>query len=374
MADSLLSRGVNSMLTSDQIVVLTSTRAGLFLYAADTCRSEWKQSGPFLADFDIHHAIFDCRNGSIWAAANGPENQVFRSSDLGETWEAKGAPFDCDSIWHVEPGHSSEPEAVYAGLKPAALWKSVNGGESWAPVSSLNDHETRGEWWEGGGGLCLHTIILPEDCPGRIFVGISVAGLFRSDDSGASWRPVNSGVADFVDIVKSEGMKVDHDSVHRCVHKVVLDPRESDTMYQQNHLGVYRSRDGGESWQRIEEGLPSNFGFPIAIGGINGGSPTIFIIPEDGETLRTKEGLAVWRSEDEGQSWKESTDGLPKGYFNVNREGMAADQLSPTGVYFGDTTGVLFGSNDGGVSWSAIADGLPPIRSVEVAHLGRDMP
>jgi photosystem II stability/assembly factor-like uncharacterized protein len=353
-----------------QISILTATRAGLYVFSSDNHRQHWDRTGPFLPEFDVHHAAFDRRDRSIWAAANGPENQVFRSLDFGQTWEVKGAPFDCDSIWHVEPGHSSEPETVYAGLKPAALWQSVDSGESWQPVLSLNEHETRGEWWEGGGGLCLHTIILPEDRPGRIYVGISVAGLFRSDDSGASWRPVNTGVADFVDIVKSEGMQVDHVTVHRCIHKVVHNPRDSDTMFQQNHLGVYRSRDGGERWERIEAGLPSYFGFPIAIGAANGGSPPIFVIPEDENTLRTNDGLAVWRSEDEGETWIESTAGLPKGYFNVNREGMAADLLTPTGIYFGDTTGMLFSSNNGGCSWSTVAEGLPPIRSVEVAHLG----
>jgi photosystem II stability/assembly factor-like uncharacterized protein len=356
------------MTTSDRILVLSATRAGLFIFSTNNERREWERAGPFLAENDIYHAAYDPRDGSIWAAANGPRNQIFRSPDLGLTWEAKGEPFECESIWHVEPGHSSSPRTVFAGVKPAALWKSCDSGETWQAETSLNAHETREDWWEGGGGLCLNTIILPEDRPGRIYAGISVAGLFRSEDDGETWRPVNSGIADFYETAIEVNGPIRHESVHRCVHKVVLHPTDPEIMFQQNHLGVYRSEDGGDSWTSIGEGLPSLFGFPIAVGNSNGSVPPIYVIPEDEETLRTKERLAVWRSDDEGQSWNEFTDGLPAGHLNVNREGMAAGTLSPTGVYLGSTTGQLYGSTDGGTKWTAIADDLPPIRSVKIGQ------
>jgi hypothetical protein len=354
------------MSTVHPIFVLAATRAGLFLFQSDEKRKEWAQSGPFLVDYDVYHAVYDTRDGSIWAAANGEQNRIYCSKDFGKTWNAMGSPFECDSIWHVEPGRADTPGTVYAGLKPAALWKSTDSGQSWQSVAGLNDHETRVDWWEGGGGLCLHTVILSETIPGRVYAGISVAGLFRSDDDGDSWRPVNSGIADFYTTAVAVNGPVKFDSVHRCVHKVVLHPTDPEIMFQQNHLGVYSSGDGGETWTCIDGGLPSKFGFPIAIGNANGKGPAIFVIPEDEETLRTRGHVAVWRSEDEGQTWHEATEGLPSGHLNVNREGMSADTLSPTGVYFGLTTGQLYGSIDSGHSWSAIAEQLPPIRSVKV--------
>jgi hypothetical protein len=213
------------------------------------------------------------------------------------------------------------PETIFVGLKPAALWQSSDVGETWHPVRGLNEHETSVDWWEGGGGLCLHTIVLPEERPGRMYVGISVAGLFRSDDHGQTWRPMNEGVADFYTTAVEVNGPIQYESVHRWVHKVVLHPDNSEIIFQQNHLGVNRSDNGGETWLDIGEGLPSSFGFPIAIGQSNGKAPTIFVIPEDDETLCTKERVEVWSSEDEGMSWQKSVEGSPTGHLNVNREG-----------------------------------------------------
>jgi photosystem II stability/assembly factor-like uncharacterized protein len=351
----------------DRVVVLAATKDGLYHFTSDTERRNWQRGGPYFARHDVNHASFDPRDGSLWAAANNGDARVYRSPDLGRTWEAKGSPFDATLVWHVEPGRIEEPESVYAGVMPAALYHSHDSGDTWEPVEGLNNHETRAEWWEGGGGLCLHTIILPESRPGRLYAGISVAGLFRSDDDGSSWYPVNEGVNDFVEMMSENGAPKHH-TVHRCVHKAVVHPTDPDIMFQQNHLGAYRSRDGGLTWQNINTGLPSTFGFPIAIGA--GPSPAIFVLPEDENTLRTPGHLAVWRSTDEGATWTECTTGLPAVETSVLREALATDNRESTGVYFGTRDGTLFASTDGGDTWQVLADDLPGVRSVKVAYAG----
>jgi photosystem II stability/assembly factor-like uncharacterized protein len=257
---------------------------------------------------------------------------------------------------------------------PATLLRSDDRGQTWHDVPGLNAHPSRGEWWPGGGGLCLHTILLPEGQPGRVYAGVSVAGFFRSDDDGQTWEPANEGTASMAELVAAEmGMEVHHPGVHRCVHKVALDPANPETLYMQQHEGVYRSDDGGRSWRDIGGALPSPFGFPVATApGANGTACRVWVIPENGETIRTDDnaGLRVWRSDDGGESWTPSVNGLPQGQHNVLREGMAADTLSPSGVYFGTTAGTLYASTDAGAHWTAIAEGLPRIQSVEVSILG----
>jgi photosystem II stability/assembly factor-like uncharacterized protein len=351
----------------ENVLVLVATKQGLFHFIGNSDRSTWRKCGPFFANCDVNHATFDDRDGSIWVAANDGAARVFKSNDLGASWEPKGDSLPADLVWHVEPGGTDKPDTVFAGVMPAALYKSTDGGQTWMGVDSLNNHETRSEWWEGGGGLCLHTIILPTDRPGRIYAGISVAGLFRSDDNGATWQPVNEGVADFVEMVSAEGNPTNHRGVHCCVHKVVAHPENSDVLFQQNHLGAFRSRDGGLSWQSMNEGLPTDFGFPIAIGAAPNHS--LFVIPEDETTLRTPCRLSVWRSRDEGESWVERTDGLPEIETSVLREAMATDNRPQTGVYFGTRDGDVFASIDDGDSWRRIASGLPGVRSVKIAYV-----
>ncbi|MEA2596844.1 MAG: hypothetical protein QOF01_3313, partial [Thermomicrobiales bacterium] len=268
----------------ERVVVLAATKDGLYHFTSDTERRNWERSGPFFTGCDVSHASFDPRDGSLWAAANNGDARVYRSANLGGTWEAMGDPLPAELVWHVEPGSAEEPKTVFAGIMPAALYRSDDGGTTWRPIEGLNGHETRGEWYGGGGGLCLHTIILPEKRPGRIYAGISCAGLFRSDDDGVTWYPVNEGVADFAEMAFPDG-PVSHPGVHRCVHKAVVHPANPDVLFQQNHLGAYRSGDGGLTWQSINAGLPTDFGFPIAVG--TGPQPSIFVIPEDGNTIRT---------------------------------------------------------------------------------------
>jgi photosystem II stability/assembly factor-like uncharacterized protein len=241
----------------------------------------------------------------------------------------------------------------------ATLLRSDDRGATWQDVPGSNHHSSRPEWWAGGGGLCLHTILLPEGQPGRMYAGISVAGFFRSDDDGETWSPANEGTVSMSDIFAEEaGQPADHPGVHRCVHKVVLDPRNPETLYMQQHVGVYRSDDGGQSWRDIGGTLPSPFGFPIASAPANGAGCQVWVIPENGETLRTDDG---------GETWLPSVNGLTKGEHNVLRESMAADTLDPAGVYFGTTNGTLYASTDGGAHWLPLTEGLPRIQSVEVS-------
>jgi photosystem II stability/assembly factor-like uncharacterized protein len=361
---------------SSEVLVLAGTKEGVYFLRSALARREWQISGPSLPGHDVTHVLRDDRDGMLWAAANahGGAPAIFHSEDGGRTWAKCGELPECERVWHVRPGRSGENGRVWAGIMPATLLRSDDRGATWQDVPGLNNHSSRPEWWPGGGGLCMHTIILPEGQPGRVYVGISVAGFFRSDDDGETWAPANEGTNSMAEFVASEmpNGKVEHHGVHRCVHKVVPDPGNPETLFMQQHDGVYRSDDGGRNWRDIGANLPSPFGFPIAAA--SGSGPAgcrVWVIPENGETIRTNdEGLRVWRSDDGGESWAPSVNGLPRGQHNVLREGMAADTLDPAGVYFGTTGGLLYASSDGGEHWSPIVEGLPRIQSVEVALLG----
>jgi hypothetical protein len=357
---------------SSELLILVGTKDGLYLLRSDAGRSDWRISGPFLPGHDVTHAVRDSRDGEIWVAANPRDGApvILHSSDEGKSWIPCGTLPDCERAWHVRPGRAGENGRVWAGVMPATLLRSDDRGQTWQDVPGLNAHSSRPEWWPGGGGLCLHTIILPERQPGRVYAGVSVAGFFRSDDDGATWSPANEGTRSMAEMIAAEtGQPVAHPAVHRCVHKVVLDPNHPETLYMQQHEGVFRSDDGGRTWRDIGASLPSPFGFPVAVAPGNGPAGcSVWVIPENDETIRTfEEGLRVWRTDDGGATWVPSGNGLPRGEHNVLREGMAADSLDPAGVYFGTTAGVLYASADRGAHWSAIAEGLPRIQSVEVA-------
>lgn len=342
--------------------LLVSTRDGLRLLERRPDR--WECSGPLLPGFDVAHAVRDPRDGALWAAATDPDGRpgVWRSADDGATWECPGGPFAGERAWHVRPGRNGD---VWAGVMPAALLRSHDHGRSWQPVAGLNDHPSRPEWWPGGGGLCLHTILLPDGQEDRVYAGISVAGLFRSDDGGATWNPANEGTVGMAeDYASWTGQPASHPGVHRCVHKVVVHPSRPETLFMQAHVGVYRSDDGGQSWRDIGATLPSPFGFPIAAAPDPGPEGCrIWVIPQDMETLRTPDGLVVWRSTDGGATWEAGRTGLPGGQHNVLRDAMAADGR---GVWFGATSGVVYGSADGGESWDVLAEDLGRIQAVEI--------
>jgi photosystem II stability/assembly factor-like uncharacterized protein len=352
----------------DNILLLAGTLDGLYLYESTCERNGWVERGPVLKGFEVSHAILDPRDGkTIWAAVTGEgQTAVYRSPDRGETWDMAGEPFDCEAVWHVEPGHASHPGRVYAGVKPAALYQSDDNGDTWQPVSALNDHDSRGEWYGGGGGLILHTIVTNHDDPNDIAVGISVAGVFRSTDGGASWSPSNEGTLSSAEMYEEwNGVAAQHAGVHRCVHKMVRNPANTSVLFQQNHDGVYRSDDGGQNWIDVSDGLRDRFGF--VIGATRDGS--VYVVPQDMDQIRYSGQLEVYRMRDADRTWQALTVGLPEvERLTLYREGMATDNCLPGGVYFGTCEGDLYGTADGGEAWRKMASGLPPVRSVSCEH------
>lgn len=357
---------------SQRTALLVGTRKGLFVLDGDTSRDDWQVRGPLCEGWPIHDAIIDPASGAILAAGGnnwyGPA--VWRSDDLGETWShsSEGLTYGDDgppitTIWNITAG----PGALYAGVEPAGLFRSRDGGTTWEHVAGLTNHPSRPEWQPGNGGLCLHSIVPHPTDADRVWVGISSVGAFETRDGGATWVTRNAGVrADFNPENK-------YPEFGQCVHKLVMAADGGEHLYQQNHCGVYRSHDGGRQWEEITEGLPTQFGFPM---GAHPRDPkTVWTIPlsEPDQGRFMPDGHAgVWRSHDGGDTWLRSDDGLPKdnAYVGVLREAMAVDGLDPVGVYFGTSTGQLYGSRDEGQSWRLIEGNLPAIWSVEAAVLG----
>ncbi|MCY4475925.1 MAG: exo-alpha-sialidase [Chloroflexi bacterium] len=365
------------------ILVLVGTRKGAFVFSAGPSRDNWEMTGPYWPGSDVFHAVYDARgDGRLWVVRNDPVfgSEIHRSDDLGVTWEnARQGPqvtsteeVKLNSLWHVTLGADDEPDVVYAGAEPATLFKSEDAGGSWHEIAGITSHPTR-ERWEGGfGGMCLHSIVQDPTSADRMWVGISAAGVFGTDDGGMSWQPLNKGVrADF--------MPETYPEVGQCPHKVVMHPAKPQTLYQQNHCGVFRSDDGGREWLDISEGLPSRFGLPMAIHGQD--PDTVYVLPEDkavgdqlggGMRFVTDAKFRPFRSSDSGRNWEPLTMGLPQknAYLHAMRDGMATDAIDPCGVYIGTSTGQLFFSKDEGDSWELLADYLPPINSVETGTIG----
>lgn len=353
-------------------LLLIGTKKGLFLYTSGD-RREWKLRGPYLNGKEVNHAVYDPRTERLYATANDAwfGCELMWSNDLGKTWQgAKQNPSfpeqsgqKLERIWHIEPGPASDPKVLFAGVAPAALFRSEDGGKTWGEVSSLTKHPTREKWHPGAGGLCLHSIAQDPANPRRMFLGISAVGVFRTDDGGATWKTANKGT-------RAEFLPEKYPEYGQCVHKLLKAPGKSSLLFQQNHCGVYRSDDAGEKWTEITKGLPSDFGFPLAI---HPREPeTIYVIPLKGADFRCPPGgrLRVFRSRNGGKTWKALTKGLPpeKAFVGIYREGMTIDGRDPAGVYFGTNTGKVFGSRDEGDTWYLLADNLPPVYSVAAAQ------
>ncbi len=352
----------------DKVLILLGTTRGAFIVEGDGARTSWEVRGPFCETWPINHVKADPRTGAIHAGGGnqwfGPA--VWTSTDLGETWShsSDGLAYEAGeepirTVWSVSP-HDG---ALYAGVQPAGLFRSDDGGRSWAHVSGLRDHPTRPEWSPGGAGLILHSIVHDAQDADRIWVAISAAGVFHSADGGRTWEPRNRGT-------RNDYMPEDqrYPEFGQCVHCLVAAPGASDLLYQQNHCGMYRSRDGGRSWESIEAGLPSTFGFPAAAHPRD--PDTLYLLPLNGDSAGRfpPDGkAAVWRTRDGGETWADLRAGLPQknAFFGVLRQAMATDSLDPAGIYFGTNGGALFASRDEGEDWRCIAQHLPMILSVE---------
>ncbi len=360
------------------VLVLVGTMKGAFLMRSNGARARWDAGGPHFPGQAIYAMAYDGRAGRrrLWAGtASMHWGAVLRSSDdMGKTWtnpEAANVRFPAESglslkqIWQVRPGRAEEPDTLYCGVEPAALFESHDAGKTWSLNRGLFDHPHRPMWQPGGGGLCLHTIVVDPAKRSRMMVAISTGGFYRSDDGGKTWHAKNKGVrADF--------LPEKYPECGQCVHKVVQHPARPERLFLQNHWGLYRSDDAGDSWRDIARGVPSDFGFAMAIHPHD--PDTVYIVPIESDEFRcTPEAkLRVYRTRNAGDSWEALTRGLPQqdALELVLRDAMATDPLNPAGVYFGTRSGQLWGSNDGGASWSLIRSGLPPIVCVRAVVVG----
>jgi photosystem II stability/assembly factor-like uncharacterized protein len=351
------------------VVLLAGTKKALFVLRSDESRQRWTLEGPHLEGWSVYHAILDPRDSVLHACTNHEVYgaTVHRSRDLGKTWERAeklGLPEESElkleRTWHVEPGHVDEPGTLWLGAAPGVLFRSDDGGATWEVVEGLLTHPTRERWHPGAGGMCCHSIQLDPADVKRLHIGISAAGVFRTDDAGEHWTPANSGTA-------ADFLPDPYPELGQCVHKL-LRCADSPRLWQQNHCGVYRSDDGGDSWERLDgNGLPSGFGFALALHPRD--PDTAFVVPIEGAENRvTSDGrLGVYRTSDGGESWATSMEGLPeRAWTGVLREGMGSDTFDPLGLYLGTQSGSVFASADEGRTWNEIASQLPPVLSVEV--------
>jgi photosystem II stability/assembly factor-like uncharacterized protein len=360
------------------ILLLIGTMKGAFLVRSTAARSRWEVGGPYFPGHSVYAMAYDRRRGRhrLWASASSPHwGAVLHSSDdFGATWtnpETANVRFPEDTgaslkqIWQIVTGRLEEPDTLYCGVEPAALFQSSDNGATWSLVRGLYDHPHRPRWEPGGGGLCLHTILPHPDDPRRLHVAISTGGVYRTDDGGRSWRTAHQGV-------RAEFLPNKYPEFGQCVHKVVMHPARPDRLFLQNHWGLYRSDDAGGSWQDIARGVPSDFGFAMAMDRHD--PETVYILPLESDEFRcTPEGkLRVYRTKNGGRSWEPLTRGLPQqgALETVLRDAMDTDPLVPAGVYFGTRSGRMYGSRDGGGSWSQVIAGLPPVVCVKAVVVG----
>ena len=390
-----------------KVRVLVGTRKGAFILEADGKRQNWTVNGPFFAGWEMYHLKGSPADPNrIYASQTSGwfGQQIQRSDDGGKTWHQPGTPagqepppgppqaasnkFVYDSsaetgkpltthqfydgsqrpwefkrVWHVEPS-LTDPNTVYAGVEDAAIFRSTDGGENWREMPALRGHGTGPQWQPGAGGMCLHTIILDPSNPKRMYIAISAAGAFRTDDGGQSWRPINKGL-------HSQYIPDPNAEIGHCVHHVAMNPKRPGVLFMQKHWDVMRSDDNGDSWKEISGNLPTDFGFVIDI---HAHEPeTVYVVPikSDSEHYVHEGKLRVYRSRSGGNEWEAMTKGLPQQncYVNVLRDAMAVDSLDQCGVYFGTTGGQVYASADAGDTWNAIVRDLPAVLSVEVQTL-----
>jgi hypothetical protein len=368
-----------------RVRLLVGTKKGAFVLNADAARRDWTVAGPFFPGWEIYHMKGSpVRPERIYASqTSGWFGQMIqRSDDGGATWTAAGNDFTYDGVpgthqwydgtphpwefkrvWHLEPS-LTEADTVYAGVEDAALFVSRDAGATWSELSGLRGHGTGPDWQPGAGGMCLHSIILDPADPARLYVAISAAGAFRSDDAGATWRPINRGL-------RSEHIPDPAAAIGHCVHHIAMHPARPGTLFMQKHWDVMRTDDAGEHWVEVSGDLPTDFGFVIDV---HAHEPeTLYVVPikSDQEHYPLDGRLTVYRSRTGGQTWEPLQHGLPAEncYVNVLRDAMSVDRLDPCGVYFGTTGGQVYGSADAGDSWAPIMRDLPAVLSVEAQTL-----
>ncbi|HET7748271.1 MAG TPA: exo-alpha-sialidase [Terriglobales bacterium] len=386
--------------------VLVGTRKGAFILTADGKREKWEVSGPHFAGWEIYHLKGSPVDPNrIYASqTSGWFGQLIQvSNDGGKTWGIPGGsitpvpgampkvesnkfvydttssngkpltthqfydgtqhPWEFKRVWHLEPAYT-DPDTVYAGVEDAALFRSTDGSKTWQELPGLRGHSTGPKWQPGAGGMCLHTVILDKKDPQRIYIAISAAGAFRTDDGGKNWKPINHGLRS--NYIPDPTAEVGH-----CVHHVAMNPSRPNTLFMQKHWDVMRSDDAGDNWKEVSGNLPTDFGFVIDV---HAHEPeTIYVVPikSDSEHYPPEGKLRVYRSRSGGNEWEALTKGLPQSncYVNVLRDAMAVDSLDDCGIYFGTTGGQVYASTDAGDSWSAIVRDLPAVLSVEVQTL-----
>ncbi|HXZ81134.1 MAG TPA: exo-alpha-sialidase [Terriglobales bacterium] len=377
-----------------KVRVLVGTRKGAFILTSDGKREKWEISGPFFAGWEMYHLKGSPVNPNrIYASQSSGwfGQQMQRSNDGGQTWEPVGNKFVYDGVpgthqwydgtphpwefkrvWHLEPS-LTDPDTVYAGIEDAALFESKDGGNTWQELAGLRGHGSGPKWQPGAGGMCLHTIILDPRNTGRIYIAISAAGAFRSDDCGKTWRPINRGL-------HSQYIPDPTAEVGHCVHHVAMHKSRPDVLFMQKHWDVMRSDDAGENWREVNGNLPTDTGAPDGRRGfgfvidVHAHQPeTIYVVPikSDSEHFPPEGKLRVYRSRTGGNEWEALTKGLPQSacYVNVLRDAMAVDSLDKCGVYFGTTGGQVYASADAGDTWAPIVRDLPAVLSVEVQTL-----
>ena len=364
--------------------VLVGTRKGAFILTSNGKREKWEITGPHFGGWEIYHMkASPVDPNRIYASQSSAWfGQIMqRSNDGGKTWEAVGNkflydgdpgthlwydgtphPWEFKRVWHLEPS-LTDPDTVYAGVEDAALFRSTDGGQTWNELAGLRAQQGS-KWMPGAGGLGLHTIILHPTDPNRIYVAISAAGAFRTDDGGKTWKPINRGL-------KSKYLPDPNAEIGYCVHHLAINPARPDTVFMQLHWNVMRTDDAGDNWRLISGNLPTDFGFPIEV---HAHEPeTIYVVPikSDSEHYVHDGKLRVFRSRRGGNDWEPLTNGLPQEncYVNVLRDAMAVDTLDSCGVYFGTSGGQVYCSPDGGDHWITIAAHLPAVTSVEVQTL-----